>query len=152
MEGWALLTRGGETFRALGSGAPARLRSEQGLAAGEGETSWVCAGRSLLLFLPSLWGCAVGLIWELSGDGSGRPSLANIPFSTAAHGTVKLPVANNIPRCLFVPLGSPPPSSVRISGLERYCPQDGFFASDTAELQAGSELTQPHPMAGAGVV
>lgn len=53
VEGWAPLTRGGETFRALDSGAPARLRSEQGLAAGEGETSWVCAGSPFSLGLCS---------------------------------------------------------------------------------------------------
>ena len=84
--------------------------------------------------------------------GQGDPHWLTFRFPLLPLVVVKLPAANNIPRCLFVPLGSPPPSAVRISGLERYCPRDGFFASNTSELQAGSELTLPCPMAGAGVL
>ena len=74
----APLTGGGEAFGASGgnqggSGPRCRVRVLPSglskacvleLAVGEGEISWVCGGRSFLLFFPSLWVCAVGAIWE----------------------------------------------------------------------------------------
>lgn len=117
-------------LQALGSGAPARLRSGRYLAAGRGD-SGVCRQ-------PLLSGDAVGLTWSFGEMGQGAPLLANISVFHRRPLLVQLlPVANNTPHVVYLCLlAALLPPLVRISGLERYCLQDGFI--HTSELQAGT--------------